>query len=211
MSDIYRIYEPGATDKEDVCGYLRIDCFGEYSWVQQYDTGFHVIDERQVNLERNDPHFHEAAGMDREHGYAIMPDMDFYRKQRAQKQREYRQRCKEREQQKTQEQLDSLVSRMQQILLFPGAWNTEPEDIYQISTAAENAGDKQLSVYIRNQGDRMKAQELSPRDAVRNVIRAYHAKQEGGDREEGFMVAETGGNYPHQNHQPNKTRKEIEI
>ena len=59
------------------------------------------------------------------------------------------------------------------------------------------------------QGDRMKAQELSPRDAVRNVIRACHAEQEGGEREEARMVAEAEVPYD-QNNQLYNHKKEID-
>ncbi len=209
MSEIFRIYGPEATSPEDVEGYIRIESFGNYFWVQHLDTEFHTTDERRVDLPRGDIGFHEACGMDNDHSYVIMCDSDFTKKQNAQKQREYRARRKERDRKTGAEKLKELVSGMQQILIFPGAGATRPEDLYQISAAAESAGDKQLSAYIRTQGDRMKAQELSPRDAVRNVIRACHAEQEGGEREEARMVAEADVPYD-ENIQPRKTKKEID-
>ncbi len=209
MSDIYRIYEPNAAGPEDVSGYLRIDCFGDMSMVQRFDSQFHVIDERQVDLDRHDPGYHEACGMDRDHGYVIMYDMDFYRAQKAQKQREYRARRKAREEEEKPADLDTLVKRMQKILLFPGAHSADPEDFYQISAVAEKEGEEQLSAYVRMQGDRMKAQELSPRDAVRNVILACRAELEGGECEEARMVAEAEQPYDPENQQES-TKERIE-
>ncbi len=207
MSDIYRIYEPDAADPEDVSGYLIIDCFGRYSQVQKLDADFHIIDDHRVNMDRRDPGYHEACGMDREHGYVIMYDMDFYRKQRAAKQREYRARRKAREQEVTPVDLTTLVARMQQILLFPGAQATAPEDFYQISAVAEKEGEEELSAYVRMQGDRMKAQELSPRDAVRNVSLAGRAELEGGEREKARMVAEAEQSYDPENQQESTTER----
>ena len=196
MSDIYRIYGPDAKSTDDTEGYLAIDRIGDETRVQIYDTQFHVIDTREVHLPRFSQGFSEAIGMDREHSYVIMYDMDFYRMQKAQKQREYRARRKaiqEQEKRKKQETrpFEEILKAMREHLLFSFATEESPEDLYQASNAAEAAGRHALSVYIRQQGERMERNEIDALEAVRNVVLASRTDYtKGGERHEEMMVAE---------------------